>query len=157
MEFSWSKVFRYVVFIKEKVHVRFWRCGINGADATPTFPLTVPIILDHPVYQCYPNTYSLWTVLQELEVRLRVTYLLGLSLPNSSWCKCTCCTRAAFAPECSGSKDMTRLAVDWTRRVKVGNFNIVINFRDCRIKLRQYCLNLAILLVNWDFTQFVTH
>ena len=53
MKFSRSKVFKNVVFIKEKVHVRSWRCGINGTDATPTFPLTVPIILDHPVYHLF--------------------------------------------------------------------------------------------------------
>ena len=35
--------------MKEKTHVGFWRHGINKTDASSTFPLTVPIILDHPV------------------------------------------------------------------------------------------------------------
>ena len=35
--------------MKEKAHVGFWRRGINKTVATSTFPLTVPIILDHPV------------------------------------------------------------------------------------------------------------
>ena len=35
--------------MKEKAHVRFWRRGINKTDATSTFPLTVPIILEQPV------------------------------------------------------------------------------------------------------------
>ena len=50
MDFSWSKGLKNVVFIKEKAHVGFWRRGINKTDATSTFPLTLPIILDHPVY-----------------------------------------------------------------------------------------------------------
>ena len=42
-------LFKNVVFIKEKVHVIFWRCSINETSATPTFSITVPIILNHPV------------------------------------------------------------------------------------------------------------
>ena len=49
MEFSSSKVLKNVVFMKEKAHVGFRRHCINKTDATSTFPLTVPIILDHPV------------------------------------------------------------------------------------------------------------
>ena len=40
-----------VVFMKEKAHVGFWRRGINKTVATSTFPLTIPIILDHSVVE----------------------------------------------------------------------------------------------------------
>ena len=61
-----------VVFMKEKAHVGFWRRGINKTVATSTFPITVPIILDHPVYPRSIENSPLSTVKNFLLCRYRI-------------------------------------------------------------------------------------
>ena len=60
--------------MKEKAHVGFWRRGINKTVATSTFPLTVPIILDHPVHQHHiPEKNSFFEQNSSLQGKIMVT------------------------------------------------------------------------------------
>ena len=49
MEHSLIELFKNIIYNKAKDYVKFLRCGISRVCATPAFPFTVPIILDHPV------------------------------------------------------------------------------------------------------------